>query len=122
MENVSSPLIDKVDGLVPPASVSIAPNVHRILQSPAFAELRLRRRRLAIVLTVLMCGIYYGFILAIAFAPKMLAIKIDGVITLGIPMGLGVIVAAVVLTGVYVRRANREFDALTAKALGSVRS
>ena len=43
-------------------------------------------------------------------------------ITLGIPLGLGVIVAAIVLTGVYVRRANGEFDRLTATAIRSAQS
>ena len=35
-----------------------------------------------------------------------------GVTTVGIPLGLFVIISAFVLTGIYVRRANSEFDAL----------
>jgi uncharacterized membrane protein (DUF485 family) len=35
------------------------------------------------------------------------------VTTLGIPIGMGVIVFTIVITGIYVRRANSEFDALT---------
>jgi uncharacterized membrane protein (DUF485 family) len=40
-----------------------------------------------------------------------------GVTTVGIPVGLLVIVSAFVLTGVYVRRANAEFDYLTRQIL-----
>ena len=53
----------------------------------------------------------------IAFGKETLAIPLDGVITLGIPLGLGVILSAIVITGIYVRRANREFDQLTAEAV-----
>ena len=44
--------------------------------------------------------------------PKLLGTPISGVITLGIPVGVFIIVAAFVLTGIYVRRANSEFDEL----------
>lgn len=110
------------DGAPPADEVAVAPDIRRILESPAFAELRTRRRRFAALLTMLMLAIYYGFIVAIAFAPGWLATPISGVITLGIPLGLGVIVAAIVLTGVYVRRANGEFDRLTATAIRSTQS
>jgi uncharacterized membrane protein (DUF485 family) len=50
----------------------------------------------------------------VAFAKPLLASKIgDGVTSLGIILGLGVIVSAFVLTGIYVQRANSRFDELT---------
>jgi uncharacterized membrane protein (DUF485 family) len=33
--------------------------------------------------------------------------------TMGMPIGLGVILFTIVITGIYVRRANSEFDDLT---------
>jgi uncharacterized membrane protein (DUF485 family) len=48
----------------------------------------------------------------VAFAPKLLGTPVLGVITLGIPVGVFIIVVAFVLTGIYVRRANSEFDEL----------
>ena len=59
-----------------------------------------------------MLVIYYGFIVVVAFAPKLLGTPVLGVITLGIPVGVFIIVVAFVLTGIYVRRANSEFDEL----------
>lgn len=108
--------------LTPEALAALAPDIRRIYESPAFARLRQRRGSLAIKLSIAMCVIYYGFILTIAFAPQLLAIKVDEVITLGIPVGLGVILSAIVLTGIYVSRANREFDQLSADALKVVQS
>jgi uncharacterized membrane protein (DUF485 family) len=122
MTSITSPVTGAIEGGRPKDSINVAPDIQRILASPAFAELRARRRRTAIVLTTLMLAIYYGFIVAIAFAPQWLAIKVDGVITLGIPLGLGVILSAIGLTGVYVSRANREFDGLTAAAVRSARA
>lgn len=109
-----------IGALTPDELAALAPDIRRIYQSPAFARLRQRRGSLALKLTVAMCAIYYGFILTIAFAPQLLAIRIDEVITVGIPIGLGVILSAIVLTGIYVSRANREFDQLSVDALKAV--
>jgi uncharacterized membrane protein (DUF485 family) len=100
----------------------LAPDIRRIYQSEAFAKLRKVRGSLARRLTIAMCVIYFGFILVIAFKPAWLAIKLDSVITLGIPVGLGVILSAIVLTGIYVRRANSSFDQLSAEAYRSAKS
>jgi uncharacterized membrane protein (DUF485 family) len=68
------------------------------------------------VLSVVMLVVYYGYILLIAFKRDLLATKIgSGVMTWGIPIGLFVIVFTVVITGIYVKRANGEFDELTAR-------
>ena len=62
--------------------------------------------------------VYYGYIGLIAFDKELLAKPLGaGVTTLGIPIGLGVIVFTVIITGLYVRRANTEFDAMTREIL-----
>jgi len=95
--------------------------IHRISTNPDFVELESRRTRFAWTLTIIMMSIYYGFILIIAFAPWIMAIKIGTVMTLGFPLGLGVILSAIVLTGVYVLRANSDFDRLTHRIVESVK-
>jgi uncharacterized membrane protein (DUF485 family) len=86
----------------------------RVIQSPRFQELVRQRTKFAWTLTIVMLVIYFGFILLVAFAKPLLAMKVgDGVTSLGILLGLGVIIAAFVLTGIYVYRANSEFDELT---------
>ncbi len=60
-----------------------------------------------------MLGLYSGFILLIAYGPQVLGTKISRIIrSLGYPVGVGLIVSAFILTGIYVRRANGEFDDL----------
>jgi len=86
----------------------------RVRSNPLYGELVSKRRRFAGILAVLMLTIYFGFVLLVAFAKPFLATPIGtGVTTIGIPLGLFVIVSAFVLTGIYVRRANGEFDRLT---------
>jgi uncharacterized membrane protein (DUF485 family) len=86
----------------------------RVSKDARFQELVAKRSRFAWILSAAMLAIYFGFIFIIAFAPKSLGMPLGaGVTTLGIPLGLFVIVSAFVLTGIYVRRANSEFDALT---------
>lgn len=84
----------------------------RIRENPKFAELVRKRSRYSWQMTILILAIYYAFILIIAFAPSVFAIPIypGAATTIGIPIGIFVIVAAFVLTGLYVRRANNEFD------------
>ena len=90
------------------------PIVDKILKDPKYQELQSKRNRLAIILTVLMLVVYYGYIALIAFDKEFLAQPIGaGVTTLGIPIGLGVIIFTIAITGIYVRRANGEFDRLT---------
>ena len=94
------------------------PMVQKIQSHPKYLELRTKRNRLGIFLTALMLIVYYGYIALIAFDKKFLAQPIGtGVTTLGIPIGMGVIIFTIAITGIYVRRANGEYDRLTAEIL-----
>ena len=94
------------------------PIVDKILRDPKYQELQSKRNRLAIILTILMLVVYYGYISLIAFDKEFLAQPIgSGVTTLGIPIGFGIIIFTIVITGIYVRRANGEFDKLTKEIL-----
>jgi uncharacterized membrane protein (DUF485 family) len=78
------------------------------------AELRALARargRIALILTTAMIVIYFGFILLIAFDKELLARTLTTGLSLGILLGALVIVAAWVLTYVYVRWANAHYDA-----------
>ncbi|MGD9586491.1 MAG: DUF485 domain-containing protein [Brachymonas sp.] len=94
------------------------PVVDKIRSNPKYQELRARRNRYGWILTILMMVVYYGFISLIAFDKAFLAQPVgDGVTTLGIPIGLAVIVFTILITVMYVRRANTEFDALNQQIL-----
>lgn len=88
----------------------------RIERDPNYQTLKARRSRFGWMLTLAMLVVYYGFILLIAFRKDLLSVRIgEGVMTWGIPLGFGVIIFTILITGVYVRRANSEFDDLTEK-------
>ncbi len=88
--------------------------VAKVTSHPKYQELKARRTRLGLWLTVAMLVVYYGFILLVAFNKPLLASRIgEGVTTLGMPIGLGVILFTIVITAIYVRRANGEFDRLS---------
>ena len=92
--------------------------VLRIAAHPSYQRLKARRSRFGWWLTAAMMVVYYGFILLVAFDKPLLASRLgEGVTTLGMPIGLGVIVFTIVITGIYVRRANGEYDRLTAEIL-----
>ena len=63
-------------------------------QTPQFRELTSRRRSFAWTLTILMLVIYYGFIALVAFAPGLIGVSVGGSITLGLVIGILVILSA----------------------------
>lgn len=91
----------------------------RIESNPRFKELVRRRDTFAWTLSFITLALYVGFILLIAFEPQWLGTPITETssITRGIPIGVGLILASFLLTGIYVYRANREFDELNAQIL-----
>ena len=95
----------------------------RIYADPEFHELEQKRGRFSWLLTSILLLTYFTFILIIAFAPEIFAIPIiEGrIITWGIPVGLFVILLSFFLTGVYVIRANKEFDQLTQDVIDHAR-
>jgi uncharacterized membrane protein (DUF485 family) len=86
----------------------------RIRANPKYQHLVRTRGRYGWIMTILMLVVYYGYIGLIAFDKSLLAqpLSSNGVMTLGIPVGLGVILFTIIITGIYVRRANTEFDSL----------
>ncbi len=61
-----------------------------------------------------MLVVYYGFVGLVAFDKELLFKRLGtGVMTLGMPLGFGVIIFTIVITAIYVRRASSEFDTLT---------
>ena len=88
--------------------------VERIQRNPKYHELKSKRNRYGWTLAIMMLVVYYGYIGLIAFDKEFLALPMgSGVTTIGIPIGMAVIVFTIAIVGIYVRRANTEFDAMT---------
>ena len=70
-----------------------------------------------------MCIVYFGFVLLVAFGGDFLSTPLvaGGVTTIGILVGVGVILIAIVLTAIYVWKANTTFDDLTRELLEETR-
>ncbi len=88
--------------------------VERIQKNPKFFEFVRMRNNYSYVLSTLMMIVYFGYILLVAFNKQFLGTKVaTGAMTsIGIPLGLGVIVFTIIITAIYVRRANSEFDTI----------
>ena len=88
--------------------------VQAIKNNPNYQKLVTTRSKFAWTLTIIILIVYYAYILLIAFSPETLGAKVspDTMMTVGIPVGVAIIVFSFVLTGIYVRRANSEFDGL----------
>jgi uncharacterized membrane protein (DUF485 family) len=85
----------------------------RVTANPKFHEFIAMRSRYSIIMAIISAAAYYGFILLVAYNKEFLAVKLGAGMTtsVGVPIGVGVIVFTIVLTWIYVRRANTEFDA-----------
>jgi len=85
---------------------------NNISANPAFLRFVAKRNTYAIIMTILGSLAYYGFILLVAYNPALLAQKLGAGMTtsLGVPLGVGVIVFTIMITWIFVRRSNTEFD------------
>ena len=95
----------------------------RIQANPKFAELVAKRTRFAVILSLCVLVPYYSFMMIVAFSPALLAQPLgEGWVTsIGFPIGAGLVIGSWLLTGVYIRRANGEFDALNEEILAEAR-
>lgn len=97
------------------------PRLDRIRQDPRFHQLCQSRSRLAWTLSAIVLAVYMAFILLVAFGGEFMSAPLvaGGVTTVGIAIGVGVILSAIVLTAIYVWKANTVFDDLTHQLLES---
>ncbi len=97
--------------------------VDKIKANPDYQELISKRSSFSIKLSIAMLVVYFTFILTIAFNPSALGTPLspDSVTTVGIPIGIAIIIFAFILTGIYTKRANGEFDDLSNKIKQSIK-
>ena len=93
----------------------------RIQGDPNFKKLVHERSSFGWTLSIVILVIYYGYIALVAFAPGLIALKLAGSITFGIVLGAAIIVISIVLTGIYVMRANAEYDDLTTAIIANAK-
>ena len=98
------------------------PTLKRIQVDPHYQKLVSERKSFSWTLTIITLVIYYGFIAIVAFAPGVISAKVAGDITIGIILGVAIILASIVLTGIYVMRANDEYDDLTNAIINGLKS
>lgn len=86
-----------------------------------FKDLVRRKWTISLVLAVLITVLYYGFILLLAFSKETLSVKIGPSMTWGIAIGLFLIAASWILTGIYVNWANNHYDDSVKKIISTMR-
>ena len=97
----------------------------KIEQLPEFIALTKARRKIVLPLAIFSVAAYFTLILIIAFSPGTLAASLTGGTTsVGIALGLGLIVSCFIVTGIYVNYANRVIEPLveaTKKRIGELK-
>ncbi|MCM8565617.1 DUF485 domain-containing protein [Thauera linaloolentis] len=93
----------------------------RIRRNPRFAELVSKRARVAWSMMGILSVLFYGFVLLVAFAPEFIATRLSegSNLTWGILLGFLQFVVYIILTFIYVRRANGELDAINAEVVAA---
>ncbi|NPA13365.1 MAG: DUF485 domain-containing protein [Aquificae bacterium] len=89
----------------------------KILNDPEFQQLVKKVSTVSLGFTIAIMVIYYSFILLLAYGKDFLGQPISegSATTIGIPIGIGVIISAWVLTGLYVLWANKNYDPMVKK-------
>lgn len=94
----------------PPPRTPTPEEFLRMQAGPEFQELRSRLRRFVFPMTALFLTWYLVYVLLGAYAHDFMATTLFGNINVGLMLGLGQFVSTFVITGLYVRFANRELD------------
>jgi uncharacterized membrane protein (DUF485 family) len=90
--------------------------VHQLVQvSPEFAQLRAGLRRFVFPMSAAFMLWYLAYVLLASYAPDVMAIPVLGNINLGLVVGLLQFVSTFVITGMYVRYADRRLDPAAAR-------
>ena len=84
--------------------------------SPEFKELATQKRRFVVPATIFFLSWYFGFIILAGVAPDFMGEKVIEGVTIGYIFALSQFVMVWVLAAVYLRRADKVFDPLAAKA------
>ncbi|SNZ08881.1 Uncharacterized membrane protein, DUF485 family [Persephonella hydrogeniphila] len=89
----------------------------KILQDSEFQSLIKKVTTVSLIFTAAIMIVYYSFILLLAYGKDFLSQPVSegSATTIGIPIGIGVIVAAWILTGLYVYWANKNYDPMVKK-------
>ncbi len=81
-----------------------------LLNSKEFKRLVKKRSIFCISGAIFIAIVYFGFMLFIAFNKKFMATTISDSLTISIPIGIGIILLAWIMTGVYLYWANNTYD------------
>lgn len=86
----------------------------RVVAHPKYAELMSKRNRFALLLSAIVLVVFYSFVAVATLKPALFAAPLSEGLTwcIGLVAGFAIQAFAFVMTGVYVYRANGEFDAL----------
>lgn len=93
------------------------PLYEHIKRDPRYAQLVRERTRFASTLALLVIAVFFAFVLLVAFVPGVIALRLleGSNLTLGVALGFSQFVFFCLLTWIYVRRANGDFDARNAQ-------
>ena len=96
--------------------------VQRVMANPKYKELTETRSRYGWIFSIIILIAYYiGFIGIIAFDKQLFAKSISGgAMTWGIPVGFGLMILIIALTGIYILIANSKFDTMEKSLLNDV--
>ena len=102
----------QAQGTAVPKNTVRLPARNPALDRPEFQKLVTQRRTFSWSLTAIMLSMYFGFILALAFFPKVMGSPItEGYpMTWGIPLGFGMLAFTILIVGIYVWRTNTCYD------------
>ena len=103
-----------------PAAAISGERYQEVQASPEFQELRSRLRRFVFPMTAFFIVWYVVYVLLGAFAHDFMATQVFGNVNVGLLIGLGQFLTTFVITGLYVRFANRELDPRAAAIRGEL--
>lgn len=97
-------------------------NVQQVLNNPDFINMARKKASLSRLFTIITILMYFAYMITLGVNPELFATPVSSgsTTTWGIYLGLGVILVSILLTGIYVHKANGEFDVMTQKVVQDI--
>ncbi|MFW2177687.1 MULTISPECIES: DUF485 domain-containing protein [unclassified Moraxella] len=96
--------------------------VQRIMNNPNFKQMAQKKGSIGMIFTVITLIVWFSYLLLVGMNPAMFAAPMfeGSMTTVGFYVGVGIMIFVVIITAIYVSKANGEFDNLTRKVIDDI--
>lgn len=98
--------------------------IQRIMHHPQFQQMAKKKTSIGMIFSIITLIVWFGYLLLVGFDPAMFAAPLSSSSTtpIGFYIVMGIMIFVPLITWLYVRKANGEFDTMTRQVIDDITS